>query len=500
MTLHEEARTDKLTEQSLKQFLGQDKRKIDEWDKDTGLTPLAIAAMNGHDHLVKLLLDNGAKPNVRSVGGRTPLWITADQTTKNRAIIVDRLLKAGAKDEVDATDNDLDKETPLMRVIRQFKDADVVKLLIDAGADKTSQNFDKETPESIAKQIDNAAIDEAMRPQSERSKFLSELITLVGALILFVLSWATNSIVKGVIQGVVNDIHKATNAQAAVIAKEIPIPRPKTADEFKTGVNDFIKKEKLHKFFKPNDPFLDTLVKNAVQLQNNPNTFFNTPQKLEDLTRLSMYQPVIYCDDSTSMSWDNRMDSQRELVRRITEICTLIVPPDKGVDLCFINADKPSLTNLRKDQVKQILETAEADGSTQIGTNLKKKILQPYVYDKIDKKQKFERPMLISIITDGSPSDESEETLKEVVIECGNKLLNNGYEPRSVMFQISQIGADELSKEFLEKLRNDRRLKDTLHCTADQLDEKYRELRKNEKYLHLWLMKTLASPLATKRG
>jgi hypothetical protein len=217
MTLHEETQTGKLTQQRLKQLLQA--CKIDDWDKESGLTPLAIAAIHGHDHLVKLLLENYADPNFCSSHGRSPIWLTADQTQKNRALIVNRLLKAGAKAKVDATDDELDNETPLMRVIRQFKDADVVKLLIDAGANKMAPNKDGETPESLAKQIDDAAIDEAMRPASERSKMLGDLIMLVGSLILFILKWATSPLVKGVIQGVVGDVHKISSAKASSIAK-----------------------------------------------------------------------------------------------------------------------------------------------------------------------------------------------------------------------------------------------------------------------------------------
>jgi hypothetical protein len=140
-------------------------------------------------------------------------------------------------------------------------------------------------------------------------------------------------------------------------------------------------------------------------------------------------------DDSGSMQKDNRVVAQRELVRRITEICTILVPADRGIELRFINADRPVLSKLRADHVKAIMAEVSPDGWTEIGLNLKKKILQPLIYDKIDKREKFERPMLISIITDGSPggepgrSNEREDTLKQAILECGDKLRNSGYEP-----------------------------------------------------------------------
>jgi len=53
-----------------------------------------------------------------------------------------------------------------------------------------------------------------------------------------------------------------------------------------------------------------------------------------------------------------------------------------GVDLRFINNNLAS--NLSEAEVLQTMKNVWPSGVTEIGTNLRKKILQPLVYDMID--------------------------------------------------------------------------------------------------------------------
>ena len=127
-------------------------------------------------------------------------------------------------------------------------------------------------------------------------------------------------------------------------------------------------------------------------------------------------------DDSTSMTTDTRVEDQRELVRRIARIATRLVPDGHGVSLQFINHNRELNDNLPADEVEEIVSEVEPDGYTEIGTNLKKKILTPLVYDVL-KAGKLKRPILVSIITDGCPSGDSlspekNDTFKNTILEC----------------------------------------------------------------------------------
>ena len=62
-------------------------------------------------------------------------------------------------------------------------------------------------------------------------------------------------------------------------------------EQFKTDMRDYINKTKLSRFFPPGNRFLEKVVEKAVELDENPNNTLD----VRDLTRLALYQPVLYC-------------------------------------------------------------------------------------------------------------------------------------------------------------------------------------------------------------
>jgi ankyrin repeat protein len=96
------------------------------------LTPLALAVQLDEIELVRLLLDAGADPSVPDAAGE-PLLFTA---TRNGSVAVAKtLLAAGV--EVDATDANYE-QTALMVATRE-RQAEIARLLLDAGADFSRQ-------------------------------------------------------------------------------------------------------------------------------------------------------------------------------------------------------------------------------------------------------------------------------------------------------------------------------------------------------------------------
>ena len=122
-----------------------------------------------------------------------------------------------------------------------------------------------------------------------------------------------------------------------------------------------------------------------------------------------------------------RWKFQSKLVERIAKITTRVLPQDAGIELRFINQDPPGLSsNLGFDSIKEILKDLEPEQentpNTTIGTNLKAKILQLLIYDKLKSSTGLERPVLISILTDGKPKGEPDTRLKDNIVECGKEL------------------------------------------------------------------------------
>jgi ankyrin repeat protein len=154
---------------------------------DFGITPVMIAAMNEEAEIIRLLLDGGADPEVKSTGGLTAL-IMAAQGGKTKSMRP--LVEGGAK--IDAVDDIRDHnntalgwaaylghvetvkelialgadinyipsgsgDTPVISAVRAFKN-DVVKALVEAKADLTIRNRMGKTALDYAKQIGDKEI------------------------------------------------------------------------------------------------------------------------------------------------------------------------------------------------------------------------------------------------------------------------------------------------------------------------------------------------------
>ncbi|KAF8907889.1 hypothetical protein CPB84DRAFT_1767818 [Gymnopilus junonius] len=498
MSLPDKAYNNDLSLSELKQYLSRDPSSLDAVGGNIALTPLCAACLGGHIDVVKSLLACGANANIASNFDRTPLFWTTDPRSKastaTRCAIIRELVsgKNGPKSKADLNKAcDDDKNTPLMNAILELKDKVVIQQLLDSGASPDVKLYDQQ--KSAKELADEQGLSNWLVTKADRDIAWKNLIELVVSFVLLVVAYVNNK-----------TLNRVTMTQDVLKKVE-----PKSVDDFKNFLNDEVKSGKFGKFFAPNDPFLTNLAEKANALRGDPDTDLGKPENIKRLTQLSLYHPVIYCDDSGSMSPNNntkredRYFYQKELVTRIAAIATKIVPDDMaGVDLRFINKDFSS--TLTADQIRQAMTDAKPSGGTKIGTNLRRKILQPLVYDLIDKPNTastpipFRRPLLICIITDGVPGGEDRQTLRDEIVECKKRLDEKGYDESSVMFCINQVGTDEEAEKFLLELREEDKIKDVIYVTAGQLDTKFKEFKDNERALENWLLRLLASPIMTR--
>ncbi len=142
-----------------------------------------------------------------------------------------------------------------------------------------------------------------------------------------------------------------------------------------------------------------------------------------------------------------RAQDQIELVKRMTRISTRIIPDDEGIDLVFINSD--GVANAREAEVELKMKTTRPSSGTPIGTRLKQKILNPLVYSVINHGNgQFKRPLLISIITDGAPTQEegvlpslsnTKAVFEAAVIDCIDQLRHRGYPDNGTFVRTSSF-------------------------------------------------------------
>ena len=104
-----------------------------------GSTPLHEAAMQGHKHVVQLLMDSGADHERENHWGRTPLLISVSNRHKD---VVQMLLDNGADPD---RAHKQDGGTPLHRAARKGYE-DVMNLLLERGADPHKSNNFGATP------------------------------------------------------------------------------------------------------------------------------------------------------------------------------------------------------------------------------------------------------------------------------------------------------------------------------------------------------------------
>ncbi|KAH8154989.1 uncharacterized protein LAJ45_01522 [Morchella importuna] len=218
------------------------------------------------------------------------------------------------------------------------------------------------------------------------------------------------------------------------------------------------------------------------------------PKQVKDLMTLGLYQTVIYLDDSGSMNNGSRIHDMKKVVKRIVNIATKIDP--EGISIRFMNARDDSRHDhiCRTSESREIMRKVTFGGLTPLGEMLRKKILNPMVYDAV-RSNNMTRPLLVSVITDGKPYKERVDTFKEEILECRRFLLRKGFPENAVLFQISQIGDSEDAAKFIKGLDRERDLRSILYCTSQTLDVQLSYYRRRKRDMEKWLLKTLIYPM-----
>ncbi|KAL3446077.1 hypothetical protein BJX65DRAFT_279997 [Aspergillus insuetus] len=499
MSLYERILNDTVTEVFLNQLVTENPGAINAVDKK--MTPLSAAVMRGQAATVRLLLEFGADVNQRASLQRTPLCFAAGKCTRNRAEIVRLLLEAGA----DAGLRDNEGTSPLMAVIREFEDVEVAALLVDHGPPLSGQD-----KAEVLKGVNNPSIIEALQPKSARVTSQSGVIDWIVATLVFVIAWVNENLIQRGADLMRKGLYRLNRPTQSHIATQVITPEPddferdipdeqKMADSFQTNVEQYLDNEGLDYFFAADNPLLHTVVQRAVALGKDSTTSLGEQGNIERLIQLSLYQPILFCDDSGSMK-GRRFEDQKDLVERITRITTRLVPDELGVGLYFINRATDRSEALQAADIHSLMTGWTPSGATKIGTNLKANILKPLLYDRVAKGDKLERPLLISILTDGCPFGEPEEAFVQAIIECSEFLNEHDYPKFAVRFQISQVGNDVEAKNFLLRLQNESQIEDMIHCTSGSLDQSLQKWHNNERELEQWLLTTLMEPITRRKG
>ncbi|EWG41422.1 hypothetical protein FVEG_03546 [Fusarium verticillioides 7600] len=489
MSIFQDARNGTLSKYKIDTYLKNDPNILESIDPSTGLTPLGTAVVAGIPNVVETLLKKGAKADAPSRDGETPLLLATWMTTKERPKIVQLLLASTPAGSVDSTTDAAGNKTPLMFAI-QKRDIQSIRNLRRAGASLTVKNAAGTTAREDAVATKDMAVVRALDPDKERG--LSGMVTdMVLAFLLYIVAW-----VNGALEDAVRRASGLSGQDDPQIDGRVNKGLTPNKNQFQKNVDKYVNENPVLKnFFKDRPDFIQQVAKKAANLEKEDEPL-GDKDTLPKTIKVSLHQQVIYCGNS-SMKREGRWANQKALIGRIAKITTKILPDGEGVALRFINQDIDNSSNLSFDQISSIIQPMswQPDGDTDIGTNLKRKILEPLVYAKIANKT-FDRPLLVSISTDGMPEPENKQELANAIVECGDKLEAANLPRGSVKFMIGQVGTASSAEQFLDSLRENQSIKNVTFVTSEKLDEKFSEFNENEGKLDRWLIETLFTPLA----
>lgn len=223
-----------------------------------------------------------------------------------------------------------------------------------------------------------------------------------------------------------------------------------------------IQEKQLHRFYGPGTPGAQALpqiaARAAQQVDRLCQAWRIQKEIANDIVRLALYDVIIYVDDSGSMSFEENGERIKDLqliLQRSVFAATLF--DDDGIELRFMNEDMPlqEISGIRSEQqVEQLLSRKRYKGLTPFGTELRKKVIDPILVQKLNSGQ-MRKPLLIISITDGQPAGENANTLIETVQYAVQAAQRSQYGKGAVSFQFAQVGNDQKATEFLAKLDND---------------------------------------------
>jgi ankyrin repeat protein len=136
-----------------KPLLWNPERGSEVTESEYGQTPLMWAAENGHEAVVKLLLEKGAQLETKDEDGHTPLLYA---TENGHEAVVKLLLEKGA--ELETKDEDSNYGQMLLSCAARKGYEAVVKLLLEKGAGLETKSRNGQTPLSCAAENGHKAV------------------------------------------------------------------------------------------------------------------------------------------------------------------------------------------------------------------------------------------------------------------------------------------------------------------------------------------------------
>lgn len=188
-----------------------------------------------------------------------------------------------------------------------------------------------------------------------------------------------------------------------------------------------------------------------------------------DLLQLSLYDVVVFIDDSGSMLEGSKWRDLQAIVQQIVEITTQF--DTDGIQMEFMNSDVRADNVTSASALQQIFARVRPMGFTPLASSLERKVLEPYYEMLRSTPAANVKPMVIYICSDGAPTTERGlKTYQPTFTMLGkmdSMLQSLGLPRKTIGINVTQIGLDDGASEFLQTLDDHPQFGDRIDCVSD---------------------------------
>ncbi|KAB8273700.1 hypothetical protein BDV30DRAFT_210310 [Aspergillus minisclerotigenes] len=186
-----------------------------------------------------------------------------------------------------------------------------------------------------------------------------------------------------------------------------------------------------------------------------------------DIIKLSLFDVILYVDDSGSIEFEERGVRKEQLRQIIGIVATAASTFDEdGISVRFMNSMERGDGIRNADDVNMLVSRVRFQGLTPLGTGLKNKVLDPQVVGPA-RAGRLQKPVLIITITDGQPAGEPLDCVANSIRYAVDEVSRTPFGRGAVSFQFSQVGNDSKARDFLSSLDEDPSIGNLIDCTSN---------------------------------
>ncbi|KAJ3102917.1 hypothetical protein HDU97_000230 [Phlyctochytrium planicorne] len=205
------------------------------------------------------------------------------------------------------------------------------------------------------------------------------------------------------------------------------------------------------------EPVLNNLIGKLSQIDfQRLSSSWNIPKEIAyDLSSLSLYDVIFYCDDSGSMRIEEngeRIEDLKLILQRVAEFAVAL--DDDGVSVRFMNSNITGDHLKTPNEINALIDRVNFNGLTPLGSQLQRRVIEPMILAQAQQRT-LQKPILVIVITDGEPVGEDRNATRNIIIDTKQRMTSMGYGEKAVAFTFVQCGKDMGAQRFLGELDKD---------------------------------------------